>query len=105
MYLLPMYVLDLLFQKKNGRRAYKCQLCPTINNGTKEIKHHIAVVHEGKKPYACEICHKEFGYFQSMKKHQEGKCSEKTKKLITDDNKKIVGYNKFTVLKLHMHKF
>ena len=46
----------------------------------------------------------QFGYFRSMKKHQEATCFEKTKKLI-NDNKKNVGYNKFTVWKLPMHKF
>ena len=68
------YVLDL-FQKKNGRVAYKCQLCPTIGHGPNEIQQHIAAAHEGKKAYACEICHKEFGFSRNKKKHQDlGKC-------------------------------
>ena len=30
---------------------------------------HIATVHQGKKPFKCEICHAAFGEKSKMKKH------------------------------------
>ena len=98
-----MYLI-YVFQKENGRRAFKCQLCPTINNCIKEIQQHIAVVHEGKKQYACEICHKEFGYLRYKKKHQKsGKCPSKPKMPINVDNKNVP-YLKFMVIQPHFSK-
>ena len=88
------YILNL-FQKKNAKSVYKCQLCPTISNSTKRIQQHIAVVHEGKKEYTCEICQKQFGFFKNKKAHQEsGKCRGKPKKA-------DVGYVKITVIHPH----
>ena len=93
------YLLDL-FQRENGGRAYKCQLCPTIYNSTKEIQQHIGAVHEGKKEHSCDFCQMKFSYLRSMKKHQDSKRCRKPENVSSEN----VGYVKITVIHQHFSK-
>lgn len=68
-YVCILNVLELSFQKKSGKRAYKCKYCNTTTNTSKEIKDHFSSVHEGKKTHSCEICHKQFGYLKNKRRH------------------------------------
>ena len=97
-------LLDL-FQRENGRSAYKCPLCSTTSNGSKVIQHHIAVVHGGKKEYTCEICQKQFAFLPNKKRHLKlGSCPGKTKvkplKEVIEDIKNIQPVVKMNPIKI-----
>ena len=42
--------------KKRGRCATKCYICKISFSHNSSLKTHIAMVHEGKKPFKCPIC-------------------------------------------------
>ena len=42
------------------QESIQCEICDAIFKDKWILKRHIASVHEGKKPFECEICDKRF---------------------------------------------
>ena len=57
------------------KRTYKfsCDICGCSFNRNCKLKHHIEVVHEGKKPFKCKICGVRFTEKGNLKKHTVAK--------------------------------
>ena len=43
-----------------GKKSYECEHCHKGFDGEENFKRLIESVHEGKKPYECEQCHEGF---------------------------------------------
>ena len=56
----------------NGKKPFDCNVCSKIFTHKSNLNKHIKIVHEGKKPYACSICSSAFATKQSLKKHIDG---------------------------------
>ena len=41
-----------------GNKPFKCDVCEYTSPQTVDFKKHVASVHEGKKPFKCKICDK-----------------------------------------------
>ena len=58
-------------QHHNGKTNHTwCTVCNKYVS-LKRLKMHIAVVHDGLKPYQCKQCHKYFSFSGNLKKHME----------------------------------
>ena len=58
-------------QHHNGKTNHTwCTVCLKYVS-LKSLKMHIAVVHDGLKPYQCKLCHKYFSVSCNLKKHME----------------------------------
>ncbi|OXU19960.1 hypothetical protein TSAR_013867 [Trichomalopsis sarcophagae] len=60
---------DSEFQDLNG--SLKCLKCNKHFQSKDNLEAHVKVVHEGEKPFICEICSKAFAYQSSLKGHME----------------------------------
>ena len=66
-------VCDENFQTSQTKRVVdkhlKCQICDSSLKSKRNLKNHIASVHERKKPFKCIICDTSFTTKQSLKNH------------------------------------
>ena len=54
-----------------GKKPYECERCHKGFDEEQNFKSHIKSVHEGKKPYECEHCHEIFDEEEHFKSHIE----------------------------------
>ena len=47
---------------KKGEKRLQCSVCPRKFPYKSELKQHIGLVHEGKKPFKCQSCDFKSGY-------------------------------------------
>ena len=52
-----------------GKKPFKCNICDTNFASKQGLNTHIATVHEGKKPYRCNTCDSSFSQKQTLKNH------------------------------------
>ena len=50
-------------------KAFQFEICEKSFYYQSRMKHHIALVHEEKRPHKCEMCHKRFYQKGRLKKH------------------------------------
>ena len=51
------------------KKPYDCEHCHKGFDEEEHFKSHIETVHEGKKPYKCEHCHEKFDEEQNFKSY------------------------------------
>ena len=51
------------------RQKFPCQICNTILLSEKDLKTHISLVHEEKKPFKCGMCKSKFSENKSLNRH------------------------------------
>ncbi|KAK2581207.1 hypothetical protein KPH14_008006 [Odynerus spinipes] len=66
----------------NSDKSIVCEQCDKTFQTKESYELHVKVVHEGEKPFACNICNKSFAYQTNLKGHM----------LIHDGNKSDKGY-------------
>jgi uncharacterized Zn-finger protein len=52
-----------------GKKPFKCDICDYSFSEKGSLNKHIKSVHDGNNRYKCEICEKTFSLMQSMKLH------------------------------------
>ena len=52
-----------------GKKPFKCNLCDASFAEKCNLKKHVSTVHEGKKPFKCDICKADFTSKQIMNTH------------------------------------
>ena len=69
---------DEMFQENNKvyfrvqMKEFKCPNCPSFQTSRKfDLKRHISSVHEGKKPYPCNLCSLQFYGKKNLNRHVE----------------------------------
>ena len=60
-----------------GKKPFKCDICDYRCSRKGNMKTHVALVHEGKKPFKCDICDYSCLLKNSMKTHVESVHEEK----------------------------
>ena len=55
------------------RQKFPCQICNTILLSEKDLKTHISLVHEEKKPFKCGMCKSKFSENKSLNRHMTKK--------------------------------
>ena len=55
--------------KKPRSVKFKCHFCATIFTQFKDLKHHLTIEHEGKKPHNCSLCDAGFILRAQLNKH------------------------------------
>lgn len=50
-------------------RLSRCESCHRVFTNKDDLKHHIALTHTGRKPYACVICGKRYGQVHHLNSH------------------------------------
>jgi KRAB domain-containing zinc finger protein len=50
---------------------YHCPQCTHASSTRSSLQMHIRTIHEERKDFECPVCHKEFGYAGSLKRHRE----------------------------------
>ena len=44
-----------------GMKPFQCGICNSAFGEKEKLKKNVATVHEGRKPFKCDICNSEFG--------------------------------------------
>jgi KRAB domain-containing zinc finger protein len=52
-----------------GKKPFKCNICDATFAKNSNMKNHFSAVHEGKKPFKCIICDATFSENRNMKNH------------------------------------
>ena len=60
-------------------KFFSCSLCPVEFSQESTLTRHVAVVHEGKKPYLCKICKTSFAQTQTLQRHINAKHTKEKK--------------------------
>ena len=61
-----------------GKKPFKCDICDYRCSQKVNMNRHVASVHEEKKPFKCEICDATFTQKSSLKTHMTNIHQEKT---------------------------
>lgn len=72
-------------RKKNERfKCDQCQ-CPTSFYKKERLIEHLALKHNGEKPYACAVCNKKFSELKRMNYHQKAHSKHNSKRFYCDE--------------------
>ena len=52
-----------------GKKPFKCNICDTAFSQKQKLNGHVKSVHEGMEPFKCNICDKAFSYKHTLKGH------------------------------------
>ena len=52
-----------------GKKPFKCNICKAIFAGKRDWNKHVASVHEEKRPFKCTICDANFAKKGNFKRH------------------------------------
>ena len=65
-----------------GLKPYSCEICgKSFATRKSDLRRHVLTVHEGKRPYKCELCNKGFARKDNFKIHQSNGCANENKPL------------------------
>uniref|UniRef100_A0ABD2X3B1 C2H2-type domain-containing protein n=1 Tax=Trichogramma kaykai TaxID=54128 RepID=A0ABD2X3B1_9HYME len=53
----------------DGNKPFDCEICHKSFGLNTSLQRHIKAVHDRSKPFQCDICHKSFGYKGDLNKH------------------------------------
>ena len=65
----PSGLINSISAVHEGKKPFQCNICRKEFDSKRYVKRHIAVVHEGKKPYSCTTCKKEFESKHNVMRH------------------------------------
>ena len=54
----------------DGKTPFLCKICDKNFAAKNSLQKHVATIHEGAKPYQCEICKTSYTQKGNLKKHQ-----------------------------------
>ena len=58
-----------------GKKPHQCSICDYNSSDKRQLKQHIASVHEGKKPHECSICDYTSSKKGNLKQHIQSETS------------------------------
>ena len=70
-----------------GKKPFKCDICNFSCSQKSNMKKHVAAVHEGNKPFKCAIC--DYSFFNMLQQFMKEKNRLNVTYVITAAHKKV----------------